>query len=101
MRLSLSRPAFLRRRKRYFCNEPWLGILTVETDQEVTFCPCYLKMPLGNLREQSLEELWNAPQLVQIRRDFKKGRLPSACQGQLCPPALGVDGYLSRVPSDT
>jgi MoaA/NifB/PqqE/SkfB family radical SAM enzyme len=96
VRLSLSKP---KRRRKYFCNEPWLGILTVETDQDVVFCPCYLKMRLGNLNDSSLEELWNAPQLVLIRQDFKQGRLPGACEGQLCPPVVGADSYLSRIPS--
>ena len=98
MRRFLSRPES---RKRFFCNEPWLGILAVEVNQDVTFCPCYMKMRLGNLDEQSLEELWNAPQLVELRRDFKAGRLPSACQGQVCPPAVGVDSHLSHVPKLT
>lgn len=99
MRLSFSRRfPFVGRRRKYFCNEPWLGVLAVEVNQDVTFCQCYLKMPIGNLRERSLEELWNAPQLVDLRRDFSRGRLPTACRGQLCPPALGVDSYLSDVP---
>ena len=100
MRLSFSRrfPFAARRGKRSFCTEPWLGVLAVKVNQDVTFCQCYLKLRLGNLDEQSLSELWNAPQLVEIRREFEAGRLPVACQGQLCPPALGADSYLSHVP---
>lgn len=98
-RLSFSkRFPFVARRGPYFCNEPWVGVLAVEVNQDVTFCQCYLKMRLGNLHEQSLDELWNAPQLVELRREFQKGNLPRACQGQLCPPAVGADSYLSRVP---
>src|SRR6185295_11423955 len=51
----------------YFCNEPWLGVLGIETNFDVTFCPCYLKLKLGNLRQQRLEELWNTPALADIR----------------------------------
>jgi MoaA/NifB/PqqE/SkfB family radical SAM enzyme len=98
VRLSFSRTFPFVSRRRYFCNEPWLGTLAVEVDQEVTFCQCYLKMNLGNLREQSLEELWNAPKLVALRRDFRKGRLPSACRNQVCPPARGAHTYLSTIP---
>jgi MoaA/NifB/PqqE/SkfB family radical SAM enzyme len=98
VRLSFSSRFPFVSRRRYFCNEPWLGVLAVEVDQDVTFCPCYLKMHLGNLREQSLEELWNAPKLVSLRRDFRKGRLPRACRGQLCPPAVGAHSYLSTIP---
>jgi MoaA/NifB/PqqE/SkfB family radical SAM enzyme len=98
VRLSFSRRFPFVSRHRYFCNEPWLGVLAVEVDQDVTFCQCYLKMHLGNLREQSIQELWNAPQLVALRRDFRKGRLPPPCRGQLCPPAVGAHSYLSTIP---
>ena len=37
--------------KRYFCTEPWLGMFTVETNQDVTFCPCFLKMKIGSLKD--------------------------------------------------
>ena len=95
---SFLRERYVPERRKYFCNEPWVGVLAVHVNQDVTFCPCYMKLPLGNLEEQSLAELWNAPQLVQIRSDFKKGRLPAACRGQLCPPAVGADSYLSQIP---
>jgi hypothetical protein len=99
VRLSFSRTfPFVGRRRRYFCNEPWVGALDVQVNRDVIFCPCYMKMTLGNLGEQSLEELWNAPQLVAIRRDFRNGRLPKPCRGQVCPPAVGAHSYLSLVP---
>ncbi len=84
---------------RYFCNEPWIGVLSIEVDGDVTFCPCYLKLGLGNVETASLQELWNAPALVEIRRAFSAGALPSACRGQLCAPALGTASYLSEIPS--
>jgi MoaA/NifB/PqqE/SkfB family radical SAM enzyme len=82
----------------YFCNEPWLGVLGIESDLDVTFCPCYLKLPLGNLRERSLEELWNVSTLVDIRASFQRGQLPTVCRGQLCAPALGTESYLTERP---
>jgi|SRR6516162_2866160 hypothetical protein len=84
--------------RRYFCNEPWIGLLSIQLDQRVVFCPCYLKLALGTLTESSLQELWNAPPLVAIRREFQQGRLPEACRGQLCDPALGRESYLTRRP---
>jgi MoaA/NifB/PqqE/SkfB family radical SAM enzyme len=81
-----------------FCNEPWLGVVAVQVNQDVTFCPCYMKLRLGNLDEQPLEELWNAPALVEIRKDFRAGRLPAACSGELCPPAVGAHSHLALVP---
>lgn len=80
----------------YFCNTPWLGVLTIEVNRDVTFCPCHMKLRLGNLDDQPLEELWNGPELVKIREDFREGRLPDACQGQLCPPAVGGPDRVRR-----
>jgi hypothetical protein len=73
----------------YFCTEPWIGMFSVTTNQDVEFCPCYLKTVIGNLNEQSMHEVWNAPLLLQLRRSFQDGKLPAPCQGQLCPVALG------------
>ena len=72
----------------YFCSEPWTGRLSIETNRDVTFCPCYLQMRIGNLDEASMQEIWNSPQLVWFRRSFSQGILPEPCQGQLCPPVL-------------
>jgi len=76
------------KRKTYFCEEPWIGIFSIKTNLDVTFCPCYLKMKIGNLNEGSIAEIWNAEPLVAIRSSFQKGKLPKPCQGQLCPVAL-------------
>lgn len=73
----------------YFCDEPWVGIFSIETDQDVTFCPCYLKLRIGNLRDATLGEIWNAPELARLRQSFARGELPGPCRGQLCPVALG------------
>ena len=81
-----------------FCTEPWVGVLAVELNRDVTFCPCYLKLRLGNLAESSLQELWNAEPLVAIRRAFADGRLADACRGQLCAPALGLESHLTKRP---
>ena len=74
--------------KKYYCNEPWDGIFSIETNLEVTFCPCYLKMNIGNLKESTLHEIWNSEKLLRLRESFSKGELPQVCEKQLCPVAL-------------
>lgn len=76
-------------RKIYFCTEPWTGGFSVQTNLDVKFCSCYLNTKIGNLRESSIEEIWNSSELQQLRRSFSKGQLPRVCEGQLCPVALG------------
>lgn len=80
---------FSSERKTYFCTEPWTGGFSIQTNLDVRFCSCYLNSKIGNLRESSIEEIWNSPELHQLRRSFSKGKLPQVCQGQLCPVALG------------
>ncbi len=75
--------------KRYFCDAPWIGAFSVETNLDVTFCPCYLKLKIGNLNDMTMQEIWNSEQLVELRRSFSEGRLPEPCVGQLCPEAVG------------
>jgi len=74
---------------RYFCKEPWSGIFTILESGDVILCPCYLKMPIGNVHESSMLDIWNAPELIEIRETFQRGELPEVCQGELCPVALG------------
>jgi radical SAM protein with 4Fe4S-binding SPASM domain len=75
-------------RKGYSCDEPWTGSFAVTVNGDVSFCPCYLKLKLGNLKESSIEEIWNSETLQEMRRDFSRGELPEVCQGQLCPPVV-------------
>jgi hypothetical protein len=89
VRLSLSRTFPFVRRRRYFCSEPWTGIFSVEVNQDVVFCPCYLKLTIGNLNERPLPEIWNAPMLRRLRRTFRRGGLPKPCRKQLCPVVRG------------
>lgn len=88
--------------RRYFCEEPWVGIFSIRTDGEVICCPCYAKVPLGNIRESSMQALWNSEAIVEMRRSFARGELPAACRGQLCPPVLDPENHSAqdREPDD-
>lgn len=73
----------------YFCHVPWSGVLGIRENGDAIMCACYLKLKVGNVHESSMQEIWNAPELVEIRETFRRGELPEPCQGQLCPVALG------------
>lgn len=78
---------------KYFCEEPWTGVLSVSHELDAVFCPCYLKMKIGNLREKPLAELWNSDSLVALRVSFARGELPAICRPQLCPVAVGKENH--------
>ncbi len=79
--------------KTYFCNEPWIGVLSVTTDRSVIFCPCYLKMKIGSLDKNTIAELWNSESLLELRTSFAKGELPAPCKAQLCPVVVGTENH--------
>ncbi len=73
-----------------FCHEPWTGIFSVQVDGTVRCCPCFAQVKLGNIYESSIEEIWNASVLTQMRESFSNGELPEPCKGQLCPVVSGA-----------
>jgi len=95
------------------CDRPWTGLL-VNHDGLVRFC-CAESNILGNLDDQSFDEIWNGGTATALRRLFLEGRLPEGCRR--CPEmtrsndlrstdaARGVseyDGYLlSPLEGDT
>lgn len=61
------------------CNLPWRK-MTVTWDGDVVPC-CYdfnKKFALGNVREQSLEEIWNGPMMQALRQEFNSNHVTNA-----------------------
>jgi radical SAM protein with 4Fe4S-binding SPASM domain len=66
------------------CREPWKTI-NIAHDGNVRAC-CILYMnPLGNLKEQTLEEIWNGPDYQELRRTINGPNPPPPCA--TCPAA--------------
>lgn len=59
------------------CSRPWTG-LYVENDGFVRVC-CYDSPAIGNLDEQTLDEIWNGPHAQHLRRSFLAGKPPEGC----------------------
>ncbi len=60
------------------CIVPWYGQLIVKSSGEVRLC-CSSPHALGNLNDSTLEEIWNAPSIKEVRESFAKGVYPKAC----------------------
>lgn len=60
-----------------FCPAPWHSLL-VDWRGDVTYDPQFAK-PLGNIREQSLRDMWNSEIAHSTQRDFLLGDVPSLC----------------------
>src|ERR1700761_545883 len=67
------------------CIAPW-STLIVGPDGRATFC-CDVQEPLtldgrmGSLYRDSFDDLWNADELVQVRKAMARGEKPASCRG--------------------
>jgi len=64
------------------CRMLWRGLL-VRTNGDVYFC-CLNKYPIGNLREQTFDEIWNGPIATEARRVMIEGGFPDICKAPSC-----------------
>ncbi len=76
------------------CSEPWIGFAVLADGTAVPCCNDYsAKMPLGDLKTQSLREIWNGAAMMKLRSRFA-GEAPDV-KGTLCEgcsfPVLGVN----------
>jgi radical SAM protein with 4Fe4S-binding SPASM domain len=69
------------------CYEPWMTFL-LSLNGEVTTC-CRAREIMGNLLEQSFEEIWNGEVYRTYRRTINTFRPPEACT--TCPVKTGLD----------
>ena len=68
------------------CHRPWTSTFIL-LDGKVSFC-CHLPRPeavIGNLHENSFEEVWNSPLAREMRHCMLQGHLPPLCRD--CPLA--------------
>jgi MoaA/NifB/PqqE/SkfB family radical SAM enzyme len=60
------------------CSEPFIA-LNVTASGEVRTC-CFNDDELGNLNQQTMEEIWNGPGYTALRADMAAGRVPPGCE---------------------
>jgi hypothetical protein len=66
------------------CDVPWIGTLVVLSDGSVNFC-CNSSAIVGNVNHTPFAEIWNGPELQEIRQSLAEQRLPPQCQTSSCP----------------
>jgi radical SAM protein with 4Fe4S-binding SPASM domain len=52
------------------------------------------EIEIGDLREQTLQEIWHGDKLANYRSEWLKGNLPKVCQG--CTRYQGVDDFIGE-----
>ena len=66
-----------------FCQLPW-SRAKIESDGLVRMC-CHQKEYLGNLFENTFDELWFGKKANEIRKSILNGRLETSCNTTECP----------------
>ncbi len=65
------------------CMLPWVELRMTYTG-EVHPC-CWSPQPIGSLRKEPLESIWNNEAIQQMRSDLIEGKIPELCSGASCP----------------
>ena len=67
--------------KKYACHEPW-GQVSIYSDGTVAPCCTTFgrNLPIGNIHEQTLEEIWNGNKMIEIRESFKNNKPNLVCK---------------------
>ena len=67
--------------RQYSCNEPW-GQITIYSDGAVSPCCATFgrNLPIGNIKKNSLKEIWNGNKMKEIRNNFHNNTPHSVCK---------------------
>jgi len=85
--------------KRLFCSKPfiWFEVTQVNEIGEVYMCcPSWLETPIGNLRYQSVMEIWNGKKAQEIRRSILDGSF-KYCNRSRCPFLHTISGPVQKI----
>jgi MoaA/NifB/PqqE/SkfB family radical SAM enzyme len=86
---------------RLFCSKPfeWFEVSRGGAGGEgdtYLCCPTWVPTAVGNLQQQTVQEVWNGPQAQAIRASILDGSF-SYCNGANCPHLQNIDGPVRRV----
>ncbi len=73
------------------CPLPWEAV-RITYNGDIFMC-CWGQIPVGSLRENTLEEIWCSDVMKSIRRDMINGELSSYCSGAPCPFIQGATEF--------
>ena len=68
-------------KKKYKCHEPW-GQMTIYSDGTVSPCCATFgrNIPVGNIAQNSIQEIWNSKKINSIRDSFKTNNPNNVCK---------------------
>lgn len=64
------------------CHYPWTWMM-VTSDGEVKPC-CFSSESLGNLNDKSIDQIWNGPTAIALRKCIKGNKIHELCAAAPC-----------------
>jgi radical SAM protein with 4Fe4S-binding SPASM domain len=80
-----------------YCDYLWHGAM-VQTNGQVIPCCVYDGKPIGSVREQPLEAMWNSDVLTTLRKDMMNGIRPPGCHKCFDREDVGIDSMRMHSP---
>lgn len=78
------------------CDEPWRSAMILGSGEVYACCIPGPDMRMGNLTEQTMEEIWNGARYQSLRRKVNSAEPPAACNN--CPRHRVLNNRGSYVP---
>lgn len=79
----------------FFCHAPFEFSTVAHTGEVFVCCPAWLRQPVGNLAENTWDEVWNSEQAIALRESIYDGSY-RFCSEAMCPHLSGQTGRLLR-----
>jgi hypothetical protein len=87
---------FLLTKSSTFCMSPWIHFHAYPTGSAYPCCTADMEFPIGDMRKNTIQEIWNQEPMKQIRRQMLNERSVSACNRCYEQESIGVvSGRLS------
>ena len=76
-----------------FCMHPFTGLATRE---DGAIKVCCRSLPIGNIKDETLEEVWNGDKMKEVRRQVSNNERPSVCEPCFRKEDQGVQSLRQR-----
>lgn len=79
-----------------FCMFPWMHLYVNTDGAAYPCCTTLYEYPIGNVRENTIDELWNSEKLKEVRRKLLAGERVDGCANCYKHESTGGGGYSFR-----
>jgi len=70
---------YMLKNSKTFCIYPWMHLHAYPTGEVYPCCSADMNHPLGSVRENTMEEVWNSPKMKELRVNMLRGKESSVC----------------------